>query len=300
MNLLRNKKLLLGLGLGAALILLLVFKKPLSSWLGGYSTTASGLEYRFLKGARLTKNLGPGNHMLFNYLLIGPDKDTVTNSYNSDTLMEMDYPVEAHNELMEALQITGAGSTIEVRVSTDSLKKKIPKHPKILMMKENDWAKFVVSVEKVLNDEDFAAYINQKRLTRMMAENSLVDQYCSRHKANWVLDSVRHFKYCITTPKNTDRFKDGDEVEYDVTVHTISGVLVLDSRQEGRRYTALLGKPAFFLPALDVLPYYLGEGESADFVTTSELGFGARGRIGVPGYAPLVIQIKNIQKINKK
>jgi hypothetical protein len=296
----KNKKVLIIISVLGVALLGLLFRNQLSMLFGGYTTTKSGMKYRFLVGSRLDKNLGPDKYMLIRYLLVGPEKDTIQNNYNADTLMEMPYPTEAHNELMEALQITGAGSTIEVLVKTDSLKIKIPGHPKVMAMKEGEWARFVLKVEKILSEEQFDAYQTTKRFTRIIAEDKVVDDYCAKNKKDWVLDSFKHFKYAIVGLKDQPRFNEGDEVEFHAEALTVNkSVLIINSRQEGRKYIATLGKHNYELPALDVLPTYLGEGESGEFVITSELGYGAAGRFGVPGYAPLIVRISDIHKVKK-
>jgi FKBP-type peptidyl-prolyl cis-trans isomerase len=46
---------------------------------------------------------------------------------------------------------------------------------------------------------------------------------------------------------------------------------------------------------LNILPFYLNEGEEGEFLVTSSNGYGNRGRIGVPAYAPLRVVIKSVK-----
>ena len=48
---------------------------------------------------------------------------------------------------------------------------------------------------------------------------------------------------------------------------------------------------------LDFLPFFVNEGAIGEFVTSSDHGFGAYGRIGVPSYAPLYVKISNVKVI---
>jgi FKBP-type peptidyl-prolyl cis-trans isomerase len=45
---------------------------------------------------------------------------------------------------------------------------------------------------------------------------------------------------------------------------------------------------------LNILPFYLEEGEEGEFLVTSANGYGNKGRIGVPAYAPLRVVIKSV------
>jgi hypothetical protein len=87
-----------------------------------FHTTKSGLKYRFIEGKKIETPLNSDNYCFVNYAIIGPDGDTIQSSYNSDTFVEVPYPVNPQNELMEALQMASAGSKLEVKISTDSLK----------------------------------------------------------------------------------------------------------------------------------------------------------------------------------
>ena len=55
---------------------------------GGFKTSEKGLVYKFLEGDALKKPYGPHHFMLLNHMLIGPQGDTLENSFLSDTLDE--------------------------------------------------------------------------------------------------------------------------------------------------------------------------------------------------------------------
>ena len=76
----------------------------------------------------------------------------------------------------------------------------------------------------------------------------------------------------------------------------------MNSSMEGRLYRAekLDTDPfetalaIYDVRCLNILPFYLGEGEEGEFLVTSSNGYGNRGRIGVPAYAPLRVVIKSV------
>ncbi|MFM1898310.1 MAG: hypothetical protein RL577_550, partial [Bacteroidota bacterium] len=248
-----------------------------------YSQTETGLEYRFLKGMPLKEQYGPGHYCLLNYMLIGPGQDTIQNTFSSDTLAEFPYPVEGGNELLEALQISSPGSIIEVRVKTDSLKAKILGNPRIMALPDNDYAFFIVAVNKVLNPQEYEAYSNQKFFARLMAENALIDHYCEEHSqdGDFALDSFQHIRFRIFNADNKlvidpNRFmhepiqKSSSPVSFHAEARTLEGQLILSSGMEGRRYKSIWGEHFYDLPALNEWPFYLNEGERMEIVLTSE------------------------------
>ena len=278
----------------------------------GYQKTEKGLQYKFLQGKPLKEIYGPENYCLVQYMIIGPNNDTIENSFHSDTLYEIPYPVEPRNELMEGLQMASPGSTIEVLIPTDSLKAKIAGTYKIKLLPDKQMAKFVVHVEKILNTQEYEAYVNQKVIARAMAENKLIDDYCAAHskEGTWYLDSLQSIRYRFTEngkslPNKGNCLSDApirkgsQELEFDVVVSTLKGDLVFDSRLEGRKYKAAYSQYLNGLRVLDELPFHAIDGVS-EFVTTSIHGFGGVGRIGVPTYAPLYVKIYNVKELKRR
>jgi len=242
-------------------------------------------------------------------MIVGPGNDTIQNTFHSDTMMEIPYPVDARNEMMEALQLSAPGSIMEVLISTDSLKQKISNHYKIKLLPNGQMAKFIIHVDKILNAQQYEEYTAIKTINRALAENKLIDEFCEKKskEGSWLLDSFQSIKYRVKNEK-TGVFSNQINllsippihfkvtlVEYDVYVTTLKGDLIFDSRLEGRKYKA--EQLAFLngLRILDELPFFVNEGESGEFVTTSGHGFGAYGRIGVPSYAPLYVKIYNVK-----
>lgn len=286
---------------------------------GGFKTTDKGLVYKFTQGEALKKPLGPHHFMLLNHLLIGPNGDTLENSFKSDTLEELPYPLQPKNELLEALMLMGSGTEMEVKISTDSLKQKIGGSPLIGLLESGKEARFVIRVDRVLSAEDYDAYRNQKFLNRIMAENKLIDDYAKEHvvanlpEGGWLLDSTKMIKYRIKqkngsynvehrTLENAPILKGAKSVTFHCEVYNIDGTLLVNSSMEGRKYrTEKLGGDPFEsalaiydVKCLNILPFYLGDGEEGEFLVTSSNGYGNKGRIGVPAYAPLRIVIKSV------
>jgi hypothetical protein len=287
---------------------------------GGFKTSDKGLVYKFLEGDALKKPYGPHHFMLLNHMLIGPKGDTLENSFLSDTLEELPYPLAAKNELLEALMMMGAGSKMEVKISTDSLKQKIGGSPLIALLESGKEARFIIQVDRVLTAEDYDAYRNQKFLNRIMAENKMIDDYASKNgvkgliDGGWLLDSNKMIKYRIKRLdglydieqrrlENAPFWKSAKAVTFHCEVYNIDGTLLVNSAMEGRLYRAekLSVDPfesalaIYDVRCLNILPFYLGDGEEGEFLVTSSNGYGNRGRIGVPAYAPLRVVIKSVK-----
>ncbi len=281
----------------------------------GFKTSKSGLVYRFNLGAPLEKPYGPYHFILLHHMLIGPNNDTIENAFLSDTLEEFPYPLEARNELLEALQMLGPGCEIEIKINTDSLKRKIGGSPKVNLLEPNKIARFIIKVEKVLSSEEYDAYRNQKMLFRIMEENKLIDQYALQHTngnlpdGGWVLDSLKMIKYRITQPngtsdvnnralENTPVHANVNAVSFECEILNIDGRLIANSKMEGRSYRSEKDKMSFEIRALNELPFYLKEGQTGEFLITSDWGYGAKGRMGVPSYAPLRILITQVKPVD--
>jgi hypothetical protein len=253
-------------------------------------------------------------------MLIGPDGDTLENSFKSDTLEELPYPLQPNNELLEALMMMGTGTEVEVKISTDSLKQKIGGSPLIGLLASGKEARFIIRVDKVLSAEDYDAYRNQKFLNRIMAENKMIDDFASKNMVKdladggWLLDSTKMIKYRIKRAdglydieqrrlENAPALKSAKAATFHCEVFNIDGTLLVNSSMEGRMYKAeKVGVDPFEsalaiydVKCLNILPFYLNEGEEGEFLVTSSNGYGNRGRIGVPAYAPLRVVIKSVK-----
>jgi hypothetical protein len=253
-------------------------------------------------------------------MLIGPDGDTLENSFKSDTLEELPYPLQPNNELLEALMMMGTGTEVEVKISTDSLKQKIGGSPLIGLLASGKEARFIIRVDKVLSAEDYDAYRNQKFLNRIMAENKMIDDFASKNMVKgladggWLLDSTKMIKYRIKRVngfydieqrrlENAPALKSAKAATFHCEVFNIDGTLLVNSSMEGRMYKAeKVGVDPFEsalaiydVKCLNILPFYLNEGEEGEFLVTSSNGYGNRGRIGVPAYAPLRVVIKSVK-----
>ena len=293
---------------------------PLALKLLGWVESDKGLVYNFLEGDALKKPYGPHHFMLLHHMLIGPKGDTLENSFLSDTLEELPFPLVAKNELLEALMMMGSGSKMEVKISTDSLKQKIGGSPLIGLLESGKEARFIIQVDRVLSAEDYDAYRNQKFLNRIMAENKMIDDYASKNvvkglaEGGWLLDSTKMIKYRIKQKdgsydtehrrlENAPYLKGAKAATFHCEVYNIDGTLLVNSSMEGRLYRAekLDTDPfetalaIYDVRCLNILPFYLNKGEEGEFLVTSSNGYGNRGRIGVPAYAPLRVVIKSVK-----
>lgn len=286
---------------------------------GGFKTSEKGLVYKFTQGEPLKKPYGPHHFMLLNHMLIGPGGDTLENSFKSDTLEELPYPMQAKNELLEALMMMGSGTEMEVKISTDSLKQKIGGSPLIGLLESGKEARFIIRVDRVLTAEDYDAYRNQKFLNRIMAENKLIDDYAAKNgvanlpDGGWLLDSTKMIKYRIKLKdgvydiahrrlENAPSLKSAKAASFHCEVYNIDGTLLVNSSMEGRLYRAEKvdtdpfesALAIYDVKCLNILPFYLNAGEEGEFLVTSASGYGNRGRVGVPPYAPLRVIIKSV------
>jgi hypothetical protein len=276
-----------------------------------YKTTETGLTYRFLKGNPLEQPLSADNYCLINYKILGPDGDTLVSTYGNDTLVEVPYPVEAKNELTEALRLASPGSRVEILLSTDSLKLKNSSDYRVQLLPNGEKAKVIFDFVRVISNQEYYRYLAEKSFKRTMAENKAIDEFAASHKGrDWHLDSFEMIKYRVLSDThdlfcnmwlapnlfgNAPIHKAAEELEFDVVMKRLNGELIHDSRLEYKKYKA--SATAWLLPtkALNRLPFYVDEGMEVEFLVTSDYGFGAAGRIGVPPYTPLYVKIFNVK-----
>ncbi len=273
-----------------------------------YKTTETGLKYKFIKGQPLGMILNGNNWCLINYMILGPEGDTIQSSYGNDTLVEVPYPTTYANELTEALQMASQGSKVELLVSTDSLKKKNSSHYKVQLLPDGKMAKVVFDVEKIIGAQEYYQYLANKSFKRTMKENKAIDEYCASSKGNrWYLDTYAMVKYRVVGDdylsntsnllQNAPANKSANQLEFDVLVTKLNGDLIFDSRLENRKYKTDANGLINPILALNKLPFYVPPGEILEFVVTSDMGFGAGGRIGVPPYSPLYLKVYNVKII---
>jgi hypothetical protein len=300
MNLLKNKWAITAIVVVVIISLAFLFKKQLGPLFGGYEKSSRGFYYRFTEGKKLDKVLSPGYHIVYQYMFLGPDGDTLENKAKPGVEQERLYPVQSNNELEDAMQMASPGSVVEVLVPTDSLRKKAGNNLAIMNLPEGKNAKFVLRLIKILNPEQFEEYANERFMARLTKENKAIDNFAAKVKENWVLDSVKWFKYFIKNRGNSPRFTDGDEIEFNTEVYTLKGDLLINSGMEGHKYKMVLGKFSYDFVAFDAVARYLGEGEEGTFLVTSDYGYGAEGMGAyVAPYTPLLIKMKDIKKLNK-
>jgi hypothetical protein len=277
-----------------------------------YKTTPTGLQYRFLKGEAVAEPFSNDHYCLINYMIVGPDGDTLVSSYGNDTLVEVPYPPVATNELTEALRLASPGSKVEILLSTDSLKLKNSSDYKVQLLPNGQMAKVIFDLEKVITNQEYYEFLANKTFKRALAENKAIDEYALKNPGLWQLDTFEMLKYRVLSDTqglfcdmwgspnlfgNAPIHKAADMVEFDVVVKRLNGDLIIDSRLEYKKYKADYSGQIHPIKALNILPFYVDEDMEVEFLTTSDYGFGSKGRIGVPPYTPLSVRIFNVKPI---
>ncbi len=298
MNLLKNKWALIILGILVLGSIGLLFRKQLGPMFGGYTKSTRGYYYRFVEGHELEKVKGPGYHIIFQYILLGPNGDTIENKMVPSVQLQRDYPVEAKNEMEDLMQIASPGSLVEILVPTDTLRQRVNSNMKVVAMEAGKTAKFLVKIISVMDDNQFAAYENKRKIERYKKEFDEMDAYAAANKGEWVLDSATNIKYIVRNKTEIARLKFADRVEFNCEVYTLAGDLIVNSGMEGKKYKTLIGSNSFSLEGLETALTFLADNEEGLFLVTSDYGFKEKGYNNiVKPYAPLLIKIKDIKKI---
>jgi FKBP-type peptidyl-prolyl cis-trans isomerase len=270
-------------------------RKPLGIWLGGWEKTNRGGYFRVTEGKKWDKMPGAGYHIVFQYVLTGPEGDTLVNLAKPGVEQHMMYPVEPRNELEDAMQNGAPGSVVEVLIPTDSLKQRISQNLQIMNLPSGEHAKFSIRIIKVLNDAQYAGYQNQRFMERLQRENRLIDQFAARVTKQWVLDSSRFIKYFIDSAQQKPRLVPGQTVSFHAEVATLDGQLLINSAPTGKKYLMEIGKNTYNLAAFDQVLQYLSPGETGVFLVTSDYGYGDQGYMNlVKPYTPLMVKITQL------
>ncbi len=270
-------------------------RKPLGIWLGGWEKTDRGGYFRVVEGKKWDKMPGAGFHIVFQYVLTGPDGDTLVNLAKPGVEQHMLYPVEPRNELEDAMQNGAPGSVVEVLIPTDSLKQRISGNLQIMNLPSGENAKFSIRIIKVLNDAQYAGYQNQRFMDRLQKENKAIDDFALKVKKPWILDSTRFIKYFIDNKTESPRFTEGRFVSFHAEVATLEGQLIINSAPTGKKYLMEIGKNTYNLAAFDQVLQYMAEGETGVFLVTSDYGYGDQGYMNlVKPYTPLMIKITDL------
>lgn len=270
-------------------------RKPLGIWLGGWEKTERGGYFRVVEGKKWDKMPGAGYHIVFQYVLTGPEGDTLVNLAKPGVEQHMMYPVEPRNELEDAMQNGAPGSVVEVLIPTDSLKQRISGNLQIMNLPSGETAKFIIRIIKVLSDAQYAGYQNQRFMERLQKENKAIDDFAARTKKPWLLDSSRFIKYFIENKTESPRFTEGQVVSFHAEVGTLDGHLLINSAPTGKKYMMEIGKNTYNMAAFDQILQYMAEGETGVFLVTSDYGYGDQGYMNiVKPYTPLKIKITDL------
>ena len=270
-------------------------RKPLGIWLGGWEKTSRGGYFRVVEGKKWDKMPGAGFHIVFQYVLTGPEGDTIVNLAKPGVEQHMMYPVEPRNELEDAMQNGAPGSVVEVLIPTDSLKQRISGNLQIMNLPSGENAKVSIRIFKVLNDVQYAGYQNQRFMDRLQKENRLIDAVAAKTPKPWVLDSTKFIKYFIDKKTGAPRLTEGGVVSFHAEVATLDGQLIINSAPTGKKYLMEIGKNTYNLAAFDQVLQYMAEGETGVFLVTSDYGYGDQGYMNmVKPYTPLMIKITDL------
>lgn len=295
MNFIKKHWLTLTLALLILASLAFFLRKPLGIWLGGWEKTERGGYFRVVEGKKWDKMPGAGYHIVFQYVLTGPEGDTIVNLAKPGVEQHMMYPVEPRNELEDAMQNGAPGSVVEVLIPTDSLKQRISGNLQIMNLPSGENAKFSIRIIKVLNDVQYAGYQNQRFMDRLQKENRLIDAVAAKTPKPWVLDSTKFIKYFIDKKTGAPRLIEGGVVSFNAEVATLDGQLIVNSAPTGKKYLMEIGKNTYNLAAFDHVLQYMAEGETGVFLVTSDYGYGDQGYMNmVKPYTPLMIKITDL------
>lgn len=297
MNILKNKWALLVLAILILGSVALAFRKQLGPMLGGYIKSKRGYYYRFKSGKELEKLKGPGYHVVFQFLVLGPDGDTIENHAIQDVQYEVDYPIESKDEFHDMLQLGAPGSIIEMLIPTDTLLQRTTTNIKQLRLPPGKYAKMVFNIINLLDDGQYEAYKNERQIKKLKREYDIIDTWAKKSGKTWQLDSITNIKYIIENNELKPRFKFGDIVEFSCVVKTFNGNLVIDSESEGKKYKTQIGSETYSMPDLEKLLLFLGEGDKGTFLITSDDGYKHLGHGSlVPPYTPLIVSFSNLKK----
>jgi len=295
MNFIKKHWLTLTLALLILASLAFFLRNPLGIWLGGWEKTERGGYFRVVEGKKWDKMPGTGYHIVFQYVLTGPEGDTIVNLAKPGVEQHMMYPVEPRNELEDAMQNGAPGSVVEVLIPTDSLKQRISGNLQIMNLPSGENAKFSIRIIKVLNDVQYAGYQNQRFMDRLQKENRLIDAVAAKTPKPWVLDSTKFIKYFIDKKTGAPRLIEGGVVSFNAEVATLDGQLIVNSAPTGKKYLMEIGKNTYNLAAFDHVLQYMAEGETGVFLVTSDYGYGDQGYMNmVKPYTPLMIKITDL------
>jgi FKBP-type peptidyl-prolyl cis-trans isomerase len=272
------------------------FRKPLYIFFGGWEKTQRGDYCRLVKGKKYAKAPGPGHVLIYKYLLLSPNGDTIVNKAHDNVEQQMPYPETTKNQLEDALTFGSPGSVVELLVPTDTLKVRNPGNMKIVNLPPAEMAKFQVHILQVLNKEQFAEYQMKKSMERIQQENKKIDEFAARVKKTWVLDAENWVKFFIENQTPGDSLKTGEKISFHAEVSTLQGETVVLSAPTGKPILITLGQSTG-LAAYDLVIPKMLPGENGFFLVTSDYGYGAEGYYRVPPYSPLLIKITDLKRV---
>lgn len=265
-----------------------------------YTTTESGLKYRFIKEGTGEKPT-PGQVMLLN-MAYKDGRDTVLfNSIEHGEPMPM--PVDSlwsdDGSLYEILNKMKKGDSVEILITAQDFFVKTVMQPKPDTLDGKSIMTFNIGLEDVMSMEDFRAYQMQqfekkqqesavKAEEQLKKDEELIDNYLQENNLT-AQKTESGLRYIILEEGTGPQAANGDLAVVDFTGSTLDGTMFYTSNrqqaethgalQEGNPYEPLeftLGAGQM-IPGVDEGVALLKEGAKAKLFVPSPLAYGERG-----------------------
>ena len=262
---------------------------------GGYKKTETGLQYKFLKEPGQGRKPRGGDFVLMEYTMHVEDSILVSTYDDPDPhLLELPENPPVQNELMQAILMMGEGDSARFKLNSDSLEIKTG-WERPAFVKPGQMLIVTIALHKTLTAKEYQKYQWEDYIAKRKRVLAQFTEYLKKSNKTFTLDSSTGIRYHIEKPGNGLPIVDGQKVSFHVTGKVLgSDIDFLNTYMEGRPMELELGKD-YQPPAMQVMPKYLKDGESGIFLVPFDMGYGKSGRYGVPAYANLIFEIKDIR-----
>jgi FKBP-type peptidyl-prolyl cis-trans isomerase FkpA len=261
----------------------------------GYKKTDTGLQYKFLKEPGKGRKARGGDFVLMEYTMQSGDSLLIS-TYNDPDLHVLELPEELplYNELVQAILMMGEGDSARFKLSSDSLEIKTGwERPPFV--KPGALLTVTIALKRVMSGKEYQQYTWEDYIEKRQRVLEQFTAYATEKGLTFTVDSTTGIRYHISSPGDGLPIRDGQRISMHITGKVIGGEYdFLNTYMEGRRMELELGKD-YQPPALQHMPKYLKDGESGIFLVPFDMGYGKAGRYGVPPYANLVFEIKDIR-----
>lgn len=261
----------------------------------GYDKTETGLPYKFLKGPGKGRKPRGGDMVLMEYTLASGDS-VLTSTYGDPDLHVLEIPPTPpeQNELMQAILMMGENDSARFLISSDSLEQRTGWERPAFVAK-GSMLKVTIALKRTLSKDEYKKYQWDDYIAKRMRVKEQFEAYEKQSGLQFTLDSTTGIRYHIVKGGGSIPIKDGQRVSMDVSgrVLGLEGDF-LNTRMEGRRMELEMGKE-YQPEAMRHMPKFLKDGESGVFLVPFDMGYGKGGRYGIPPYANLIFEIKDIR-----